>query len=356
MDGDGRRLGRLARRKVLLHSGLHQKLGPNAVLRRSGTAAHRLSQPPSGTRRAVLFYAKGVRTLRLPSFAKINPYLRVLGKRPDGLHELFTVFQTVSLGDEMIINENDVLELACTDPRLPTDERNLIIRAAKLLNEKAGTRYGARIELDKKIPSPGGLGGGSSNAAVTLLALTRFWDLRVSIEELNSFASELGSDVPFFLYGGTAIGLGHGGIIEECVQLTEPYMLLVTPDVSIPTAHAYSLLKAENLTDDDRERILFVCRSVSESLDLKHSALRNDIQEAVFAEFPEVRRASDRLKQLGAANVLMSGSGASVFAVFDKEETRQTAIEALDDEVNWRKFAVAAITRDEYREKVYGGL
>lgn len=303
-----------------------------------------------------MFYSKGVETFTLPSFAKINLYLRVLGKRSDGFHEIFSVFQTVSLHDDLTFADSDDLRLECTDERVPRDESNLIIRAARLLNLRAGTNHGALLRLEKRIPSPGGLGGGSSNAAVALIGLSRFWKLGAAHDDLAPIAAELGSDVPFFLSGGTAVGTGRGEMIEDATQIDEPNLLLVTPNADVPTAVAYSLLNAENLTSYGLESILFVCRSEATTLDLRHSVLRNDIEEAVYKAFPEIGRVRERLEKLGAANVLMSGSGASVFAVFEKEETRQTAIKALDDEVNWRKFAVAAVSRDEYRDKVFGGL
>lgn len=282
--------------------------------------------------------------------------LRVLGKREDGFHEIFTVFQTVSLCDDITFSEIDDITLTCSNKGIPTDEKNLIVRAALMLRERSGVRKGASMHLKKRIPSPGGLGGGSSNAAVALIGLNRLWDLDLTTEELVETAVELGSDVPFFLSGGTAVGTGTGTSVHAVKDIDGQFLLIVTPAVNVATKDAYARLNAQNLTTSDLERILFVCRSDAESLDLKHSALRNDMEAAVSAAYPEVGRVKKRLIELGAANALMSGSGASVFAVFEKEETRQTALKALDDEVTWRKFAVAAVSREEYREKMYGGL
>ena len=129
-------------------------------------------------------------------------------------------------------------------------------------------------------------------------------------------------------------------------------MLIVTPDVHVSTAMAYAGLGAENLTNEASNRILRVCRSEAESPDFLYTAATNDFETTVFAKHPEIRRVKQTLNELGAARAMMSGSGASVFAIFDKEETRQTAMKALDNEVNWRKFAVAAVSRNAYREKV----
>ncbi len=272
----------------------------------------------------------------------------MLGKRDDGFHEIFTVFQTISLADELTFEPGDGLELVCDDPAVPVDATNLILRAAKALNPDGR----ARISLVKRIPMGGGLGGGSSNAAAALIGLNRLWDLGLGVTQLASIGAEVGSDVPFFLSGGTGLGVGRGTDTEAMPDVDLGPMILITPNVHVSTASAYAGLHAENLTNVDLNRILRVCRSEAESSDFLRSALINDFEPTVFAEFPEIGRAKQRLKELGANRALMSGSGASVFGIFDKEETRQTALKALDNEVNWRKFAVAAVSRSEYREKM----
>jgi len=286
----------------------------------------------------------------LPSFAKINLLLKILGKREDGFHELFTVFQTVSLHDSLTFELSDRLTLTSDRKYLPTDERNLIIRAAKALQQRFGLTTGAAIYLEKRIPSPGGLGGGSSNAAAALIGLRTLWGIEATNSDLQSIAAELGSDASFFLHGGTAIGTGRGGFIDPIDDMSEPYMLIVTPDVNVSTKTAFRRINAATLTKAASNHTLQVCRSEVESLDLRHSALINDFEASVFSAYPEIERVKDTLLGLGAVNAAMSGSGASVFAIFDKEETRQAALKALDNEVNWRKFAVAAISRSEYRE------
>lgn len=273
-------------------------------------------------------------------------HLCVLGKRDDGFHEIFTVFQTVSLADELSFEPADALELVCADTEVPSDTTNLILRAAVALKPDGG----ARISLVKRIPMGGGLGGGSSNAATALIGLNRLWELGLDTNKLASIGAEIGSDVPFFLSGGTGLGIGRGTDLELLPDFDARFMVLVAPDVHVSTAAAYARLHAQNLTNTELNRILRVCRSEAESPDFLRSALINDFEPSVFAEFPEIGRAKHRLLELGASRALMSGSGASVFGIFDKEETRQTALKALDDEVNWRKFAVAAVSRSEYRE------
>ena len=162
----------------------------------------------------------------------------------------------------------------------------------------------------KRIPSPGGLGGGSSNAAVALIGLSRLWNLSVDPDEIQTIAAGLGSDVPFFFHGGTAIGTGRGEIIEETEQIDAEDLLIVVPDIAVSTGVAYSALKADSLTSEDSNRILRVCRLEANSLDLHHSVLINDFERSVFARHPEIERVRDSLLELGATNAAMSGSGA----------------------------------------------
>ncbi|MEP6849563.1 MAG: 4-(cytidine 5'-diphospho)-2-C-methyl-D-erythritol kinase [Acidobacteriota bacterium] len=286
----------------------------------------------------------------LPSFAKINWFLRLLSKRGDGFHELCTLFQTVSLCDRLTFAESDELLLECDEPSVPTAGENLIVRAARELQTHYGLRRGARIFLEKRIPSPGGLGGGSSNAAVALLGLAELWELDVSLSDLLQIAAVLGSDVPFFLYGGTALGAGRGEVIEPINDIYEQFLLLVTPDEAVATGEVFGRITAASLTKTDPESILRVCRLAAKSGDLRNKTLANDLEAVAFPAYPEIARVKNTLLDLGAAHTLMSGSGASVFAIFDKEETRQAAIKALDLESTWRKFAVATISRNEYRE------
>ena len=289
-------------------------------------------------------------TVALPSFAKINLHLQVVGRRTDGFHDLCTVFQTISLYDTIEVRQSPEIDMTCNDRKVPVDERNLVIRAARMLCDTYKVNCGAQIHLEKRIPAPGGLGGGSSNAAVTLMALAKLWELDACPADLHRLAETLGSDVPFFLYGGTALGMGRGEIVEPITEFVEKCMLVVTPNVAVATREAFKRLNLPALTKQDSKRKLQICRFDLESADFKYTAFKNDFETTVFAAYPEVERVKNTLLDLGADRAMLSGSGGSVFAVFDKEETRQTAMKALDKEVNWRKFAVATITRDEYRD------
>jgi len=175
--------------------------------------------------------------------------------------------------------------------------------------------------------------------------LCRLWSIDATIEKLSALAAELGSDVAFLLHGGTAIGKGRGEIIEPIDDFQAGPMIVVTPNVHASTQQAYAGL---NLTNATSNRIL----NVSRAADIRLGDLKNDFEKMIFAEFPEIERAKISLIELGAKFAQLSGSGASVFGIFDNEETRQTALKALGEEANWRSFAVAAISRNEYREKL----
>ena len=220
--------------------------------------------------------------LKIPSFAKINWFLNILGKRSDGFHEICTVFQTVSLFDNLTFSENDELVLKCDDERIPTDKNNLIIKAGELLREQFNVKKGAKIHLEKNIPSPGGLAGGSSNAAVTLIGLAAIWELEIGFEELGKIAAKIGSDVPFFLRGGTALGSGRGTEIESLPDLEEKFLLIVTPEVNVSTVKAYKKLNASDLTRNDDVSILQVCRRKAAEIDLRRTILTNDFENVIF--------------------------------------------------------------------------
>ncbi|MDQ3129181.1 MAG: 4-(cytidine 5'-diphospho)-2-C-methyl-D-erythritol kinase [Acidobacteriota bacterium] len=288
----------------------------------------------------------------LPSFAKINWYLRVLGKRDDGFHELRTIFQTVSLHDNLTFNASDEIGFDCDNQTIPTDETNLVVKAAKILREKYAVKTGAAIRLEKRIPAPGGLGGGSSNAAVTLIGLAKLWSLKITLAEITEIGGKIGADVPFFFCGGTALGTGRGSEITPVKDAAEKFLLIVTPPVSVSTGEAFARLNVPRLTKIDSKSILNVCRNDAESLDFRQANLKNDFEPSVFAVQPEIRRVKEKLLELGAIQARLSGSGASVYAIFENEETRQMTLKALDVEINWRKFAVATVSRQKYRESL----
>lgn len=287
---------------------------------------------------------------KLPSFAKINWFLKILGKRyDDDYHEISTLFQTISLHDTLTFSQDTEISLNCNDQNIPTNSDNLIIQAAELLQKKFDVKDGVKIYLEKNIPSPGGLGGGSSNAAIAILGLAAIWDLPASSRDLIELGKKIGADVPFFFYGGTAIGRGIGTEIEECSEITEKYLLIITPNINVITANAYSLLNFPYLTKKDDKSILTICRNPADKLNLSQINLVNDFEKSVFEYQPKIKEIKEKLLNLGAKNPLMSGSGASIFSIFDNELKQQKAYNAFKGE-NVKRFAVKTISRQEYKK------
>lgn len=284
--------------------------------------------------------------LKLPSCAKINWSLRILGKRPDGYHEVVTILQSVSLCDEIVfeLRHDDRVSLTCDDPAIPVDETNLIVRAGRALSN----RHGAEIKLFKKIPAQGGLGGGSSNAAIALLALNRLWQLGHGEGDLRRIASGLGADIPFFLTGGTSLATGTGVNLVAVPDPPKQHLIIITPNASVSTATAYAALNAPTLTSTDSVSILSSSFTEPFSLDGSQWPLHNDFEGVIFEREPEIRRAKDALLAAGARNALLAGSGSSVFGIFNNQAARDHALDNLRSEIGWRVFACHTLSRSEY--------
>jgi 4-diphosphocytidyl-2-C-methyl-D-erythritol kinase len=292
--------------------------------------------------------------LKFPSFAKINLGLRILGKRTDGYHEIDTVFQTISLHDDLTFTRRDdpKILLRCDDPDIPTDDKNLIVRAASLLKDHSPESIGADIHLTKRIPAQGGLGGASSNAAVTLLALNYLWHRGLNMNQLQGIGRELGSDVPFFLFGGLAHATGTGSNVSILPEVKKLYLILVTPNAKVSTAAAYAALKAPSLTTKGSVSILSSSFAEPGFGDSDRWALENDFEGVIFEIEPEIRRAKVALLDAGAQGGLLAGSGSSVFGIFGNKDARERALTDLKRESGWRVFSCETISRDEYSESL----
>ena len=287
---------------------------------------------------------------KFPSFAKINWFLHILGKRPDGYHEVVTVLQTISLHDELTIqlSEDGSIKLTCDDPTIPTDNSNLIIKAALLLGECRQGWFGAHINLAKRIPAQGGLGGASSNAAVALLAINKLWKAGyISVEELLD-PSCLGADVPFFFQGGRCAATGTGTDLTPLPDGPKQHLIVVTPNAKVSTAHAYASLNAASLTTSKSDSILSSSLADLNSADSRQWPLRNDFERVIFEIEPEIERVKNALLDAGAWGALLAGSGSSVFGVFDSEAARDRGLENLRCEAGWRVFPCETVSRDEY--------
>lgn len=294
-----------------------------------------------------------ITSLKLPSYAKINRLLQVLGKRPDGYHEIFTVLQTISLCDELEfeLRTDGKLTLVCDDPRIPTDESNLIIKAAAALQEKLQTPFGADMKLTKRIPAQGGLGGASSNAAVTLIGLNGLWRAPFLSHHWKRLGPELGADVPFFMYGGRFVATGIGATLLAVKDGPRQPVIIITPNARISTPAAYAALKAGSLTTVDARPILSSSFERLNSGDISQwPEPRNDFERVIFEIEPEIERAKNALLEAGVRGALLAGSGSSVFGVVDDEAMRDRVLDNLKCETGWQVFSCQTLSRAEYFE------
>ncbi len=262
--------------------------------------------------------------------AKINLYLRIVGKRPDGYHELETVMLPLDFGDQIALQSRKTgITLACDDPRLPTDDSNLAVRAAKVMAEAFGTDRGAKIGLKKRTPLAAGLGGGSSNAAATLLGLDRLWKLNTPSEKLHTLAASLGSDINFFMAGGAALCRGRGEKIEPVPCKLSGAILLVNPGFGISTKWAYeSWAKAapeSRLTGPPPEVSLLLRALAEDDLTGVSRCLFNSLEAPSIRKFPVLELIKRAMRDDGAVGALMSGSGATVFGLFPDAKLAKTS-------------------------------
>lgn len=288
----------------------------------------------------------GASRLVLNAAAKVNLVLEVLGKRADGYHEIATVIQAVELSDRLVIEDAEVLELRATAPDVPTDGSNLVLRAARALDEASGVNRGARITLDKRIPVAAGLGGGSTDAAATLVGLNRLWGLRWPAARLAEVAVTLGMDVPFFLRGGVAVGTGRGEKLEP-VGGTALALVLVNPGVGASTAAIYGGVSPAMYSDGGSVRQMLAALRSRRPARVAAS-LANALERVAAPQYPQVRQMEAALLAAGALGAAMSGSGLTVFGVARSfDHARQ--IRARVTRGSWRCWAVRTLSGSAIR-------
>jgi 4-diphosphocytidyl-2-C-methyl-D-erythritol kinase len=290
--------------------------------------------------------------LTLPSFAKINWTLEILGKHVDCYHELRTLLQTVSVADELIFEARaQGIEVTCDHPNVPCDETNLVYRAAQLFSEFAGVEQGVHVTINKRIPTAAGLGGGSSNAAVTLLALQKLWRVRLAPRDLFMLGAKLGADVPFFFIGGTCLGVGRGDEVYPLMDIRAEHLLLVNAGVLVPTKEVYANLPPEltKMGAVSKMPTSFEAAYAALTTPDELPRLQNDLETTVLARHPLLAEIKQRLEGLGASGVLMSGSGSTIFAIFDSETTRSVAERELSSS-GWWCAKARTLSRAEFQE------
>jgi 4-diphosphocytidyl-2-C-methyl-D-erythritol kinase len=270
--------------------------------------------------------ARRRRRVRVDALAKVNLTLRILGRNGRGYHELRTVFQTIALRDRLTLTELEgPFTLKCSDPACPSDSRNLVWRAADLLWSAAGRRgvpSGVQVRLEKAIPPEAGLGGGSTDAAAALRALSRLWGLEIDEQELARVAARLGADVPFFLQGGTALGVHRGDVIFPLSDFPPHWVVVAKPVFGVSTADAFRWYDEDS--NEDRE-----ARTAPIVWKIPSSELRNDLEGSVVARHPMIGRIARRLERCGALYAAMSGSGSAVFGLFRSASAARSAANVI---------------------------
>jgi 4-diphosphocytidyl-2-C-methyl-D-erythritol kinase len=255
--------------------------------------------------------------IKIKSPAKINLFLEIKNKRSDGYHNLESIMQTISLYDELSfdLREKDII-LECSDKSLSVDETNIIYKATKAVQNHFKIDNGVKIYSKKEIPIGAGLGGGSSNAAATLKALVKLWNIKTTKTELEQIAAKLGADVPFFLTGGTALCEGTGEKITPLKSIDTLNIILVNPGFSVMTTDVYKKIKFPLTNQVKIHRIVFAICSGFFNIKNAYKCCFNRLEEFVFPDYPEIVIIKNILNDLGCVS-FMSGSGATVFGIFD---------------------------------------
>jgi 4-diphosphocytidyl-2-C-methyl-D-erythritol kinase len=289
------------------------------------------------------------RGVRVPSFAKVNLGLEVLGARSDGYHELRTIFQSIDLHDDVVLRPSPrEIVVRCRHPLVPEGEENLAFRAARDLSRFARVDTGVSIEIEKRIPVGGGLGGGSSNAAAVLMALDKLWKLDLGPAGLHPLARRLGADVPYFLYGGTALGLARGDEVFPLEKQVRAQLVIVDPGIPVSTAAVFRRLDA-SLTPRENSNTIY--RFISSDLE-GVVPLTNELEQAALEEAPTLAAKARRLREVlvgaGARLAALSGSGSSYFGVFIEAGAARRAQAALAAE-GFDAFRARTLTRQGYQ-------
>jgi len=286
--------------------------------------------------------------LVLPAFAKVNLTLDVGIKRPDGYHEVLSVMQTIDLWDTLYFEKvPQGITVSCPSPGVPSGPGNLVYRALELL--ASSFPGGLRVEVRKRIPVAAGLGGGSSDAAAALKAASFLYGLELSEEDLVSYAARIGSDVPFFIIGGTALARGRGEIITPLPEAFQLWLVLVNPGFGVSTKEVYSRYRLRGRKKKRTPALLTAIEQGDRRGFL--DALGNDLEEVVLSLYPEVGFWKQRLIDLGAEKAVVSGSGPTVFGVFPGEEEAEKARAELSRENKLEVFLCKTVTREGIEQK-----
>ena len=282
-----------------------------------------------------------------PSFSKVNIGLKVLNQRDDGYHNIYTIFQELNFGDSIYIEKRDQgCKIISNVDWIPTDKSNICYKAYNEIKKEFSKVKGLYLKIEKKIPTGSGLGGGSANAAAVLKGINKIYKLKLTASKLEQIASEIGADVPFFIKGGTQLGKGVGDKLTQINKTIIGTYLLVIPEVSISTEWAYSAIK--NKLNDQNKKVNF-----SSFFNGDYSSLQifeNDFERIVIPAYPEIGAIKIKLLKLGARFVSLSGSGSTVYGIFDDEASAKEA--ELLFNPSHQTFLGTPLSTDKYLDHV----
>jgi len=278
-------------------------------------------------------------SVRLYAPAKVNFRLDVLSRRPDGYHELRMIMQRIDLCDEieLTLQQEPGISLSCNHPYIPRDERNIVWKAAEKILACANKNVGVKINIEKNIPVGAGLGGGSSDAATTLMGLNDLLGAGLTDQQLTAIGVKLGADVPFFIFKKAAVAEGIGERLTPLEHIPRLWLLLVNPGIHVATSWAYQNL---NLTSKKvAAKLPFLYNSAADVC----SILSNDLEAVTSSRYPLINEIKEKLMAAGADGALMSGSGSTVFAVFRTESAAHAALATLPLDSRWFRKVVPTI-------------
>jgi 4-diphosphocytidyl-2-C-methyl-D-erythritol kinase len=292
------------------------------------------------------------KTLRVRAFAKINTGLKILRKRPDGYHEIRTIYQTIALHDRLAISISKTgkgILVGCDNPAIPGGQGNLVYRACEAWAQARGWRGSIRVQIEKVIPVGSGLGGASSNAAATILGLERLTGDRLDFPTRQNLAAALGSDVPLFFLGGRVLGCGHGEEVYPLCDLPSRACLVVFPGFSVATAEAYREAGLR-LTDEAESSYIGSFGAWPHFPLMSWGSAENDFEPVVFARWPELARLKRRLIRAGAEVASLTGSGSAVYALFLSPQQMARASKLIPK--GWLTFPTRTLVRADYQRRM----
>jgi len=322
---------------------------------------------------AIRIYNHPPVSVTVRSFAKINLGLRIGARRADGFHELLTVYQTIAPHDSIRIqvDRGTGIEIRCVDPRVPRDESNTCYRVVNKAMQYWRAKGRVVVEIEKRLPVQGGLGGASSNAVAALLGLERVLKKSLPAEERLRIAAEVGSDLPLFLVGGTILGVGRGELVYGLEDLPAIACVIVTPGLGVSTAQAFAewdrqltvSMPSDRMSELGRGLSAWLSASYSGAprsgrgraenplLELVRAGIKNDFEEVVFPEYPELSEGKSALESAGAKHASLSGSGSALYGLFSSREAARRAVSKLRRQ-GWAAQATVTLTRREYWKRV----